>query len=47
MPDVRKWLESQGQVPFISTPEEMAKLLEDDAARFARAIRDANIRIEQ
>lgn len=47
MPDVRAQLEGQGQVPFISTPPQMAALIADDAESFGRAIREAHIEIER
>jgi len=47
MQDVREQLESQGQVPFASTPAQMAELMAQDAETFGRAIREANIVIER
>lgn len=32
--------------PFVSTPEQMAKLITADRARFAKIIKTANIKIE-
>ncbi len=47
MPDVREKLQSQGQTPYISTPEQFATIMKDDMAEFARVIKAANIRIDQ
>ena len=47
MPDVRTQLESQGQVPFISTAPQMAALVTHDAETFGQAIREAHIEIER
>jgi tripartite-type tricarboxylate transporter receptor subunit TctC len=47
MPDVREKLQSQGQIPFIATPEQFATINKEDTAEFARVIKAANIKIEQ
>jgi tripartite-type tricarboxylate transporter receptor subunit TctC len=47
MPDVRDTLASQGQNPWISSPEEFMASMRKDAADYARVIKAANIRIEQ
>jgi tripartite-type tricarboxylate transporter receptor subunit TctC len=47
MPDVKEKLESQGQIPFTMTPAQMATMMRDDSAEFARIIKAANIKIEQ
>jgi tripartite-type tricarboxylate transporter receptor subunit TctC len=47
MPDVKEKLESQGQIPFVAGPEQMAKVMKDDTAEFARIIKAADIKIEQ
>ncbi|MGZ5162603.1 MAG: tripartite tricarboxylate transporter substrate-binding protein [Burkholderiales bacterium] len=44
--DTREKLQSQAMETFISTPEQMAKLIAADRARFAKIIRVANIKIE-
>jgi len=46
LPDIRQNLQSQGMEPFVSTPDQMAKLIASDRARFAKIIKTANIRIE-
>jgi tripartite-type tricarboxylate transporter receptor subunit TctC len=46
-PDVSDWLANQSLEPFISTPEQFAALLRSDMARFAKLIKDANIKVEQ
>ena len=45
-PDVVERLVSQGLEPLISTPEQFATLLKSDMAKFAKLIKDANIRFE-
>lgn len=45
-PDVVERLTSQGLEPLISTPEQFAALLKSDMAKFAKLIKDANIRFE-
>ena len=46
-PEIVELLGSQGLEPFISTPEQFATLLRSDMTRFAKLIKDANIRVEQ
>ncbi len=46
LPDVRERLLSQGVTPFISTPAQFAELLRTDMAKFARVIKEANIKVE-
>ncbi len=46
LPDIRQNLQSQGMEPFVSTPEQMAKLIVADRARFAKIIATAKIKIE-
>ena len=46
LPDTREKLQSQAMEAFISTPEQMVKLIAADRARFAKIIRVANIKIE-
>jgi len=47
LPDIRERLQSQAMEPFVSTPEQMAKLITADRARFANIIKTANIKIER
>jgi len=43
-PEMRKQLDAQGFVPFYNNPEQTAVLLKADIARFAKIIKDANIK---
>lgn len=45
-PDVVERLVNQGLEPLVSTPEQFAALLKSDMAKFAKLIKDANIRFE-
>jgi tripartite-type tricarboxylate transporter receptor subunit TctC len=45
-PDVKEKLESLGFVAVASTPEEFGERIRTESAKWARVIRDANIRIE-
>ena len=47
MPDVRQKLESQGQIPFASTSEQMSALMKSDLSEFANIIETAKIKIDQ
>jgi tripartite-type tricarboxylate transporter receptor subunit TctC len=47
MPDVRDRLASQGQIPFVTTPEQFATVMKEDTAEFSRVIKAANIKIDQ
>jgi tripartite-type tricarboxylate transporter receptor subunit TctC len=47
LPETAEWLGNQGLEPFISSPEQFAALLKSDMARFAKLIKDANIKVEQ
>lgn len=47
MPDLRDTLASQGLDPLISTPEQFAAMMRADGARFAKVIKDGNIKVEQ
>jgi len=47
MPDVKEKLESQGQIPFVLNPEQMATVMKEDTAEFARIIKASNIKLEQ
>ncbi len=46
-PEIAELLSSQGLEPFISNPEQFAALLRSDMVRFAKLIKDANIKVEQ
>jgi tripartite-type tricarboxylate transporter receptor subunit TctC len=46
-PEIVELLSNQGLEPFISNPEQFAALLRSDMARFAKLIKDANIKVEQ
>jgi tripartite-type tricarboxylate transporter receptor subunit TctC len=43
--DVQDKLNAQGSVPFVSTPEQFAKLMVDESARYAKVVEAANIRL--
>ena len=45
-PEVVDLLSNQGLEPLISTPDQFAALLKSDMARFAKLIKDANIKVE-
>lgn len=44
--DIRERLAAQGMIPFHSTPEQLAALLQADLAKYAKVIKAANIRHE-
>jgi len=46
MPDIDEYLARQGMEPFVSTPEEMTALVKSDIAKYAKLIKDANIKIQ-
>ena len=46
MPDVKEELLRQGMDPFVSTPDQMAALMVAEVTKYARIIRDANIKLE-
>ncbi len=46
MPDINEKLVSQGMGPVISTPEQFAALMKAEAAKYARIIKAANIKLE-
>jgi tripartite-type tricarboxylate transporter receptor subunit TctC len=47
MPDIREKLSSQGMDPFISTPDQFSALIKTDHSKYARIIKNANIKLEQ
>ncbi len=47
LPDIREKLSSQGMDPFITTPEQFTSLIKADFAKYARIIKNANIKLEQ
>jgi tripartite-type tricarboxylate transporter receptor subunit TctC len=47
MPDVRERLVSQGAEPFISKPEQFAAMVRAETVNYAKAIKTANIRLDQ
>ncbi|MES2562841.1 MAG: tripartite tricarboxylate transporter substrate binding protein [Pseudomonadota bacterium] len=46
LPDIVEKLGNEALEPFISNPEQFAALLRSDMARFAKLIKDANIKVE-
>lgn len=46
MPDTREKLAAQGCEPFYNGPEQTAELIRADIAKYAKIIKDANIKIE-
>jgi len=46
MPEIVERLVNQGLEPFISNPEQFAALLQSDMAKFAKLIKDANIKAD-
>jgi tripartite-type tricarboxylate transporter receptor subunit TctC len=46
LPNVRSALEAQGAQAVGNTPEELARIITEDTARWAKVIRDANIEIK-
>ena len=46
MPDVRETLITMGADPFVSTSDELAALIKRDLVRYAKLIKQANIRLE-
>ena len=47
MPDVKERLTSLGAEPMAGTPEAMRKFLREDRERWAKVIREQNIKVEQ
>jgi tripartite-type tricarboxylate transporter receptor subunit TctC len=46
MPETKKQLDAQGFVPYYNTPEQTAALVKSDIVRFAKIIKEANIKVE-
>lgn len=46
LPDIRERLSAQGLIPFHATPEQLAAILKADLAKYAKAIKAANIKHE-
>jgi tripartite-type tricarboxylate transporter receptor subunit TctC len=46
LPDVKKQLAAEGAEPVANTPDEFAKWLRADIARWAKVVKAANIRVE-
>jgi len=46
LPDTREKLNAQGFEPYYNNPEQTAALLKSDIAKYARIIKDANIKVE-
>jgi tripartite-type tricarboxylate transporter receptor subunit TctC len=46
LPDTRDYLIRQGSEAFVLTPEQVNALIKSDIARYAKIIKDANIKIE-
>ena len=44
--DVQDKLNAQGSTPFVSTPEQFAKLMASESARYTKVIEAANIRLD-
>ena len=46
IPETRQKLDDQGFVPYYNNPEQTAALLKSDIIRFAKIIKEANIKSE-
>jgi tripartite-type tricarboxylate transporter receptor subunit TctC len=46
-PEVAARFEADGAVPVGSTPQQFAAFLKNEAAKWAKVIREANIQLEQ
>jgi tripartite-type tricarboxylate transporter receptor subunit TctC len=44
MPDIQEKLASQGAEPSYAGPEEFARIIKDDIVRYAKVIKEANIK---
>ena len=46
MPETREKLAAQGFEPFYNGPEQITAILKDEVAKFAKIIKDANIKVQ-
>jgi tripartite-type tricarboxylate transporter receptor subunit TctC len=46
LPEVKARLDTLGFVPIGNTPDEFAKVIKDETARWGKVIRDAKLRVE-
>jgi tripartite-type tricarboxylate transporter receptor subunit TctC len=46
IPKVHEVLDAQGATPVGSTPEELARVINEDTARWSKLIRDAHIELQ-
>ncbi|CFP57241.1 Tripartite tricarboxylate transporter family receptor [Bordetella pertussis] len=46
LPDVKQSIAKQGAEPAPSTPEELARLVEQETARWGKVIKDAKVTID-
>ena len=47
LPDSRDYLIKQGSESFVSTPEQVNALIKSDIIKYAKVIKDANIKVQQ
>ena len=47
MPDIQEKLASQGAEPAYANPEEFARIIKDDIVRYAKVIKEADIRLSE
>jgi len=47
MPDIKEKIAAQGMDTFISTPEQFAPMMKEDMAKYAKIIKEANIRTDE
>jgi hypothetical protein len=47
MPDIKGKIAVQGMATFISTPEQFAAIIKADSAKYAKIIKEANIKTDQ
>jgi tripartite-type tricarboxylate transporter receptor subunit TctC len=47
LPDVRERLVSQGAEPFISNPGQFAAMIRAEITKYAKAVKTANIKLDQ
>ena len=46
MPDIREKIERQGVEPYISTPDQFAAMMKAESAKYAKVIKEADIKAE-